>query len=31
MSSSVQGWNTPIDADGKIAIGVNGQLYIFTP
>jgi hypothetical protein len=31
MSSSVQGWNTPIDAQGKIAVGVNGQLYVFTP
>jgi hypothetical protein len=31
MSSSVRGWNTPIDANGKIAIGVNGQLYVFTP
>jgi hypothetical protein len=31
MSSSVQGWNTPIDAKGRIAVGVNGQLYVFTP
>jgi len=31
MSSSVQGWNTPIVANGKIAVGVNGQLYVFTP
>jgi hypothetical protein len=31
MSSSVKGWNTPIDAKGKIAVGVNGQLYVFTP
>jgi hypothetical protein len=31
MSSSVRGWNTPIDANGKIALGVNGQLYVFTP
>jgi hypothetical protein len=31
MSSAVRGWNTPIDADGKIAVGVNGQLYIFVP
>jgi hypothetical protein len=31
MSSSVQGWNTPIAASGKIAVGVNGQLYVFTP
>ena len=31
MSSSVQGWNTPIEAKGRIAVGVNGQLYVFTP
>jgi hypothetical protein len=31
LSSSVQGWNTPIVAKGKIAVGVNGQLFVFTP
>jgi hypothetical protein len=31
MASGVQGWNTPINAKGKIAVGVNGQLYVFTP
>ena len=31
MGSSVQGWNTPIAAKGRIAVGVNGQLYVFTP
>jgi len=31
MSSGVQGWNTPIDANGRMAVGVNGQLYVFTP
>jgi hypothetical protein len=31
MTSAVQGWNTPIDANGKIAVAVSGQLYIFTP
>jgi hypothetical protein len=27
----VQGWNTPINAKGRMAFGVNGQLYVFTP
>ena len=31
MSSAIQGWNTPIDAKGRMAVGVYGQLYIFTP
>ena len=31
MGSSVQGWNTPIAASGHIAVGVNGQLYLFSP
>ena len=31
MSSGVQGWNTPIDAKGRMAVAVNGQLYVFTP
>jgi hypothetical protein len=31
MSSGVQGWNTPINAKGRMAVGVNGQLYVFTP
>jgi hypothetical protein len=30
MSTSVQGWNTPIGIGvGRIAVGVNGQLYVF--
>jgi hypothetical protein len=30
MSTSVQGWNTPIAIGaGRIAVGVNGQLYVF--
>ncbi|HEX3344509.1 MAG TPA: hypothetical protein VHS09_08035, partial [Polyangiaceae bacterium] len=29
MSSSVQGWNTPIDAKGRMVVGVTGQLYVF--
>jgi hypothetical protein len=31
MSQGIQGWNTPIDAKGRIAVGVQGQLYVFTP
>jgi hypothetical protein len=31
MSTNIHGWNTPIAASGKIAVGVNGQLYVFTP
>jgi hypothetical protein len=31
MSTAVQKWNTPIDANGRIVVGVNGQLYVFTP
>jgi hypothetical protein len=31
MTTSVQKWNTPIDAEGRIVVGVNGQLYVFTP
>jgi hypothetical protein len=31
MSSAVRGWNTPIVANGKIAVGVDGQLYVFIP
>jgi hypothetical protein len=31
MGSSVQGWNVPIAASGHIAMGVNGQLYLFSP
>ena len=31
MASGVQGWNTPINAKGRMAFGVNGQLYVFTP
>ena len=31
MSTAIQKWNTPIDARGRIVVGVNGQLYVFTP
>ena len=31
MAGGVQGWNTPIDAKGRMAVGVNGQLFVFTP
>ena len=31
MSTSIQSWNTPIAARGRIVVGVNGQLYVFTP
>jgi hypothetical protein len=31
MSGGVQGWNGPINAKGRMAVGVNGQLYVFTP
>jgi hypothetical protein len=31
MSTAVQKWNTPIDAKGRIVVGVNGQLTVFTP
>jgi hypothetical protein len=31
MSGAVQGWNTPINAKGRMAVGINGQLYVFTP
>jgi hypothetical protein len=31
MSSGIQGWNGPINAKGRMAVGVNGQLYVFTP
>jgi hypothetical protein len=31
MSTSIQYWNTPINAKGRMAVGVNGQLYVFTP
>ncbi len=31
MSTAVQKWNTPIAAKGRIVVGVNGQLYVFTP
>jgi hypothetical protein len=31
MSSGIQGFNTPIAAKGRIAVGVNGQLYVFAP
>ena len=31
MGTGIQGWNTPINANGRMAVGVNGQLYVFTP
>ena len=31
MSTAIQGFNTPIAAHGKIAVGVNGALYLFSP
>jgi hypothetical protein len=31
MASTIQGWNTPINAKGRMVVGVNGQLYVFTP
>jgi hypothetical protein len=32
MSTAVQKWNTPIGAGkGRIVVGVDGQLYVFTP
>jgi hypothetical protein len=31
MSTAIQNWNTPIDANGRMAVAVNGQLYVFTP
>jgi hypothetical protein len=31
MDTGIQGWNGPINAKGRMAIGVNGQLYVFTP
>jgi hypothetical protein len=31
MSTSVNKWNTPIDAKGRMVVGVDGQLYVFTP
>jgi hypothetical protein len=27
----VQGWNTPITAHGKIAVGDHGALYLLSP
>jgi hypothetical protein len=31
MASAVQGWNTPINAKGRMAVGVSGVLYVFQP
>ena len=31
MSTAVQNWNTPINANGRMAVAVDGQLYVFTP
>jgi hypothetical protein len=31
MGTAIEAWNTPIGAGkGRIAIGVTGQLYVFT-
>jgi hypothetical protein len=31
MSTAVQKWNTPIEAKGRIVVGVEGEQYVFTP
>jgi hypothetical protein len=31
LSTAISKWNTPIAAKGRIAVGVNGQLFVFTP
>jgi hypothetical protein len=31
MTTAVHKWNTPINAKGRMVVGVNGQLYVFTP
>ena len=31
MTTGVTKWNTPINAKGRIVVGVNGALYVFTP
>jgi hypothetical protein len=31
MSATMQKFNTPIDANGRIVVGVNGQVFVFTP
>jgi hypothetical protein len=31
IASTIQGWNLPISAHGKMALGNNGELYVFTP
>jgi hypothetical protein len=31
MTTSIQYWNTPINAKGRMVVGVNGQLYVFAP
>jgi hypothetical protein len=31
MGTAIEYWNTPINAKGRMAVGVNGQLFVFTP
>jgi hypothetical protein len=31
MTTAIEYWNTPINAKGRMVVGVNGQLYVFTP
>ncbi len=31
MGTAIESFNTPIAAHGKLAVGVNGALYVFTP
>jgi hypothetical protein len=31
MSTAIQSYNAPISAHGRIAVGVNGALYVFAP
>lgn len=31
LTANMQYFNTPIDANGRIVVGVNGQVFVFTP
>jgi hypothetical protein len=31
FAGTIQGWNLPIAAHGKMALGYYGELYVFTP
>ena len=31
LPSNMQYFNTPIDANGKIVVGINGQVVVFSP